>query len=312
MALDDYKIVDADYTGKDVSGLADKPTLTAAQLKARFDSLVKNVVAVRYNACIDALKTLIAGLASKVTGATNGNFAGLDADGNLTDSGKNAGDFEPLSIVRHTVYKNSLGEEWFKILSFPISERATVKISCYSSHASILQRGHWEMIINRDLDGNIRADLIYSTNVVTSKFSVRSDSGVLKLYFSTPQYTEFTILSEVIIGDATLTTYADTAETPSGTEVTVNYADTAVIARRREASASITLSAIVFQYEVTVAWATPSMWFQAIRTDEIMSYFTHPIRAYCETAGKVKVYLNMYPDAAQNGTTMNLKISGWR
>lgn len=35
----------------------------------------------------------LAGKADKVSGATNGNFAGLDANGNLTDSGKKAADF---------------------------------------------------------------------------------------------------------------------------------------------------------------------------------------------------------------------------
>lgn len=36
----------------------------------------------------------ISGKADKVTGATPGNFAGLDANGNLTDSGKNAASFD--------------------------------------------------------------------------------------------------------------------------------------------------------------------------------------------------------------------------
>ena len=36
--------------------------------------------------------------ADKVTGATAGNFAGLDANGNLTDSGKKAADFAPADI----------------------------------------------------------------------------------------------------------------------------------------------------------------------------------------------------------------------
>lgn len=38
----------------------------------------------------------ISGKADKVTGATDGNFAGLDADGNLTDSGKSAADFSKV------------------------------------------------------------------------------------------------------------------------------------------------------------------------------------------------------------------------
>lgn len=40
-----------------------------------------------------ALNGIISNKADKVTGATSGNFAGLDANGNLTDSGKKAADF---------------------------------------------------------------------------------------------------------------------------------------------------------------------------------------------------------------------------
>lgn len=38
----------------------------------------------------------ISGKADKVAGATDGNFAGLDANGNLTDSGKSAADFSKV------------------------------------------------------------------------------------------------------------------------------------------------------------------------------------------------------------------------
>lgn len=41
----------------------------------------------------------VTGKADKVTGATNGNFAGLDSNGNLTDSGKKASDFATTSDV---------------------------------------------------------------------------------------------------------------------------------------------------------------------------------------------------------------------
>ena len=41
----------------------------------------------------DLADSLGAGKADKVSGATEGNFAGLDSNGNLTDSGKNASDF---------------------------------------------------------------------------------------------------------------------------------------------------------------------------------------------------------------------------
>ena len=42
---------------------------------------------------ITAAATDITGKADRVSGATNGNFAGLDSNGNLTDSGKKASDF---------------------------------------------------------------------------------------------------------------------------------------------------------------------------------------------------------------------------
>ena len=43
----------------------------------------------------DKISTAISGKADKVSEATNGNFAGLDSYGNLTDSGKKASDFLP-------------------------------------------------------------------------------------------------------------------------------------------------------------------------------------------------------------------------
>ena len=49
----------------------------------------------------DTVSNKISGKADKVTSATNGNFAGLDANGNLTDSGKKASDF----ITSHQTIK---------------------------------------------------------------------------------------------------------------------------------------------------------------------------------------------------------------
>ena len=44
----------------------------------------------------------ISGKADKVSGATTGNFAGLDANGNLTDSGKKAADFQAAGDYKTT------------------------------------------------------------------------------------------------------------------------------------------------------------------------------------------------------------------
>lgn len=53
-----------------------------------------------------ALGALSTNKASKVSGATNGNFAGLDANGNLTDSGKKASDFATAANLANYINEN--------------------------------------------------------------------------------------------------------------------------------------------------------------------------------------------------------------
>lgn len=71
MAISNYKIAVGDYANKDVASLPNVPGesgYTPEQVKARFDSLVKNVVAPKYNNLIDALTA--SGGASEI-GAVN-------------------------------------------------------------------------------------------------------------------------------------------------------------------------------------------------------------------------------------------------
>lgn len=56
MDIKNHKILSTDYTGKDIAGLPDTVSGDAASVKARFDALVKEVVAPKYNALIDELK----------------------------------------------------------------------------------------------------------------------------------------------------------------------------------------------------------------------------------------------------------------
>lgn len=56
MDIDNLKITDADYYGKDIAGLPDTIAGEAANVKARFDALVKDVVAPRFNDLIDDIK----------------------------------------------------------------------------------------------------------------------------------------------------------------------------------------------------------------------------------------------------------------
>ena len=102
MSLTALKITAADSTGKDISGLADRPALTAAQLKARFDALVKDLLAGRINGVIDLLagtggaaalgtaagKTVEAELGEAVKWATSDiRYIRLDASGMIEVSG---------------------------------------------------------------------------------------------------------------------------------------------------------------------------------------------------------------------------------
>ena len=58
MAITSYKVQNSDYTDKDVASLPVKPQISAAELQAAFDRLVKEVVVPKFNALIDALAGL--------------------------------------------------------------------------------------------------------------------------------------------------------------------------------------------------------------------------------------------------------------
>lgn len=78
-----FPVSDTEYlTAQQVADLAPVPT----QLSQLSDDATHRTVT-------DTQIAAWNGKADKVTGATNGNFAGLDASGNLTDSGSKAGDF---------------------------------------------------------------------------------------------------------------------------------------------------------------------------------------------------------------------------
>ena len=67
----------------ETGSLEDLNTTDKSNLVAAINEVAGNVAAVDYS-----------GKADKVASATSGNFAGLDAEGNLTDSGKKASDFD--------------------------------------------------------------------------------------------------------------------------------------------------------------------------------------------------------------------------
>jgi hypothetical protein len=104
--LDASQLSDGDYlpvSHPDVFNLitqkkGDTRKITAAELA---DYLIGGKIGERIDAEAGAraaaVGALNAGKADKVSGAGSGNFAGLDAGGNVTDSGKKAADFIPAS-----------------------------------------------------------------------------------------------------------------------------------------------------------------------------------------------------------------------
>jgi len=58
MAFSDLEIVAGDYVGKDIESLPDVVSGQASTLKARFDSLVKDLVVARFNALLTRLDSI--------------------------------------------------------------------------------------------------------------------------------------------------------------------------------------------------------------------------------------------------------------
>ena len=86
MLASDY---DSDYNVKNAGGIAGYIASLDYIAKSSTSGLVKNDGTIDTNTYV----TDISGKADKVSSATSGNFAGLDSNGNPTDSGKKASDF---------------------------------------------------------------------------------------------------------------------------------------------------------------------------------------------------------------------------
>ena len=76
MALDTHKIKSSDYEGKDIAALPVRPTISAAELQAAFDRLVKEVVVPRFNALIEELA---GNLGANAVGKTIAGMSGQNA-----------------------------------------------------------------------------------------------------------------------------------------------------------------------------------------------------------------------------------------
>ena len=96
-------------TEGDLAGLDSNGNLTDSGIAAS-NVITKSATAglVKNDGTIDTTQYIsdVSGKADKVSGATNGNLAGLDSNGNLTDSGKNPSDFALVSNLGTAAAKN--------------------------------------------------------------------------------------------------------------------------------------------------------------------------------------------------------------
>lgn len=106
----------------------------------------------------------VTGKADKVSNATNGNFAGLDSNGNLTDSGKKTTDFAPapLALSQTAILSTS------DITTVTFTNAAIIDGKHFSLETSI-----WNMVPD---------DIIMTEGVCTIKFPKWSSAETIGVY----------------------------------------------------------------------------------------------------------------------------------
>lgn len=119
-----------DLTTNRTIGIADSGVTTAKiadgnVTKAKLDATVQASLGKADSALQEHQD--ISGKADKVAGATDGNFAALDANGNLTDSGKKAADFQPAG--NYKTIQEAVAETGAANKTLKISQNANGEIS---------------------------------------------------------------------------------------------------------------------------------------------------------------------------------------
>jgi hypothetical protein len=94
---DAINALDVDDLVNSASGGAGKTLATLSEADGKISATFQDIEITTSQ--ISDLSTALSAKADKVTGALSGNFAGLDTNGNLTDSGKKASDFKTVQTA---------------------------------------------------------------------------------------------------------------------------------------------------------------------------------------------------------------------
>lgn len=176
------RIETSDYTGKDIAGLLDAPSeagMTATQLKARFDSLIKDLIALRINEIVDKLTATADPSGAKQVGFTataKANFAELqsaiagaydyaDAQIALAVFGEvfpNAGDIAVTDALGHFTGTDveAVVEELYQAIQNTTFDYASVLVGAISAY--LTANATASKVIVSDANGKLSASALDS------------------------------------------------------------------------------------------------------------------------------------------------------
>ncbi|MBR6772340.1 MAG: hypothetical protein IKM29_02990 [Clostridia bacterium] len=201
MSLTDHKIDErTDYVGRDIEGLEDRPLLSAKQLKARFDCLVKDLVVPKHNALIDELGSP----AHTVANGKAGNVPCLDESGDIRDSGVSHAEIEKKRGYAYISGQDS--QQWYRIavfkVPFSVADGRCIRIDGYSGSPAGGESGHWSVIATVTGQGGSErrvCRLILADNGITAdNFDFRqTGDGEFALWFKPGTGTDYAIFSQI-------------------------------------------------------------------------------------------------------------------
>lgn len=166
----------------------------------------------------------ISGKADKVTNATNGNFAGLDSNGNLTDSGKKASDFATKTTSKGSATKGVYFDANGAVQEMSYSVRTSVPSDAIFTDSHVRQSKSEDSVHNQDyrvLLSENADDYSYTGGYTrkSSKCTVNPYTGNLKIVKindvdvgSSPKFTDTTYESKSASSGGTALSLVTTGE----------------------------------------------------------------------------------------------------
>ncbi|MBQ1222972.1 MAG: hypothetical protein IIX84_01670 [Oscillospiraceae bacterium] len=296
MSLTDHKIDGkTDYVGRDIEGLEDRPLLSPKQLKARFDSLVKDLVVPKFNGLIDELGTP----AHTVSDGKVGNIPCFDENGDMRDSGVSHSEIERKR--GYAYISGQSNEQWYRIavfrVPFAVSGGRNIRIDGYSGCPDAAGSGHWSIIATVSYQGNAERKtcrLVLADNgIKADNFDFRqTNDGEFGLWFKPCPNSDYAMFSQVNgeRENLELSLFSNDTTPVSGQALSVGYTESVAV-RIGMFRALVNSSSEYTDFEVPFARAGKPVVVTA--TDSIPKVI--PKSAVCDTDGIVRVFWMSVP-----------------